>query len=232
SGKQHFDLMVIGGGQAGIPLAHALAAGGRRVALAERRDLGGSCVNFGCTPTKAALASTRLAAEARRAAEFGVRIPRVEVDYAAVLRRARNIAAESRQGLERGFAGTENPLLLRGHARFTGRTQAGFLVSVADTEATATEVVLDTGTRTRVPPIPGLDSVPFLHAGNWLHREDRPNHVAMLGGGVIGLEMAQFYARLGIAVTMVLRSERAGGREDSDVADALHAALAADGVVF
>src|SRR5437899_739246 len=168
AGKPRFDLLIIGGGQAGVPLAHALAAQGRRVALAERSRLGGSCVNFGCTPTKAALASARLAAEARRAREFGLRIPTVEVDFAAVLRRARDIARESREGLERGFADGRNPTLLRGHARFTGREGPGFALAVGDTEVSASQVVIDTGTRTRVPALPGLESVDFLHAGNWL----------------------------------------------------------------
>src|SRR5216117_8860 len=104
-----FDLLVIGGGQAGVPLVHALAGAGWRVALAERRQLGGSCVNFGCTPTKAALASARLAHEARHAAELGLRIAAVEVDFAAVIGRARRIAAESRRGIESRFENSENP---------------------------------------------------------------------------------------------------------------------------
>jgi pyruvate/2-oxoglutarate dehydrogenase complex dihydrolipoamide dehydrogenase (E3) component len=230
--KRHFDLMIVGGGQAGIPLAHAMAAKGQGVGLAERRRLGGSCVNFGCTPTKAALASAHLAAEARRAAEFGLRIPHVEVDYAAVLKRARDIAAESRHGLERGLEHSQNPLLLRGHARFIGRDGAGFALAVGDTEVTASRVVLDTGTRTLVPPIPGLETVRFLHSGNWLDHDERPEHVVMLGGGVIGLEMGQFYARLGCRVTMIVRSERVGGHEDPDVAEALRGVLAADGVTL
>ena len=121
--NRDFDLLIIGGGQAGVPLAHAMARAGRTVALAERRRLGGSCVNFGCTPTKAALASAKLAAQARRAMEFGLRIPRVDVDFAAVMRRARAIAAESREGIERGLEKNQNPTLLRGHARFTGRRE-------------------------------------------------------------------------------------------------------------
>ena len=94
--QQRYDLMIVGGGQAGIPLAHAMAKAGRGVALAERKQLGGSCINFGCTPTKAAIASAKLAHEARRAADFGLRIPSVEADFAAVLERARSIAAQRR----------------------------------------------------------------------------------------------------------------------------------------
>src|SRR5512141_2093495 len=116
-----YDVLIIGGGQAGIPLAHALAKAGKKVALAERKDLGGSCVNFGCTPTKAVIASARAAFQARRGAVFGLRVPTVEVDFPAVLDRARSIVMDSRAGLRRGFEGSENPLLVRGHARLTGR---------------------------------------------------------------------------------------------------------------
>src|SRR5438128_6260327 len=124
----HFDVLIIGGGQAGIPLAHALAKTGRSVALAERKDLGGSCVNFGCTPTKAAIASARAAHVARRGATYGLRIPTVEVDFAAVLERARSILMRSRHGLENGFAGSENPRLLVGHARMECRQGAADLI--------------------------------------------------------------------------------------------------------
>src|SRR5436309_15370809 len=117
----HYDAIIIGGGQAGVPLADDLADSGKRVALVERKLLGGSCVNFGCTPTKAAIASAKLAHEARRAADFGLRIPTVEPDFAAVIERARSIAAESRTSLEEGFAAGTNPVWLRGHARLTGR---------------------------------------------------------------------------------------------------------------
>ncbi|HTM58124.1 MAG TPA: FAD-dependent oxidoreductase [Candidatus Udaeobacter sp.] len=231
-GKPHFDLLIVGGGQCGVPLAHALAGPDRSVALAERARLGGSCVNFGCTPSKAAIASARLAHDARRAADFGLRIPEVEADYAAVIARAGAIAEESRRGLERRFEGRENPLLLRGHARFTGRAGHGFALRVGELDCTASQVVLDTGTRTRVPEIPGLEETPFLHSGNWLAARDRPEHVVFIGGGVISLEMGQCYSRLGIEVTIVARSEWLGGREDPDVAEALRAMLEREGIRF
>src|SRR5258706_12270005 len=111
--KADLDVIVIGGGQAGIPLAHALAAAGRRVALAEEKHLGGSCVNFGCTPTKAAIASARVAHLARRGKEFGIKIPTVEVDFPSVLERARRISLESLSSLQKGLEKTDNPKLLR-----------------------------------------------------------------------------------------------------------------------
>src|SRR5712691_11065055 len=104
-----YDVVIVGGGQAGVPLAFALASAGKRTALIERKHLGGSCVNFGCTPTKAAIASARVAHLARRAADFGLRVPTIEVDFTKVIARARNLAASYRSGIERGFAKGENP---------------------------------------------------------------------------------------------------------------------------
>ena len=227
--RESFDVLIVGGGQAGIPLAHRLADRGRRVALAERHRLGGSCVNFGCTPTKAALASARLAHQARRAADFGIHIPVVEADFDAVLARARAIAAESRDSLDRGFA-KNGVRLLREHARLTGRDGARFLAQAGDFAIDAAQVVLDTGTRTRVPELPGIERVDFLHAGNWLDRPGRPDHVIMLGGGGIALEMSQFYRRMGSRVTLIERSGRLAGREDAEVSAALQRVLEGDGV--
>src|SRR5436309_8435435 len=118
--REHYDLLIIGGGQAGIPLTHALAETGRRVALVERDQLGGSCVNFGCTPTKAVIASARVAHLARRGREFGVRISSVEPDLAAVLDRARGIVVQSRAGLREALVNSRRLTVLEGHARFEG----------------------------------------------------------------------------------------------------------------
>ena len=161
---EQFDVLVIGGGQAGIPLAWALAKAGRSVALAERKYLGGSCVNFGCTPTKAAIASARVAQLARRAGEFGLRIPTVEVDFPAVIERAQAVALESRHSLEKGLEGSANPKLLRAHARLAGRSGGHFRVITGDREVLAKEVVLNTGTRSHIPALTGLHQIPYLTA--------------------------------------------------------------------
>src|SRR6516162_5869876 len=142
-----YDVLIVGGGQAAPPLARGLAKAGKKVALAERKYLGGSCVNFGCTPTKAAIASARLAYMSKRGADFGLRIPQVEVDFPAVLRRASDIALESRTGLDKSFEGSDNPKLLRGHARFLG---PGFELQVGTIRVSAKQVVLNTGTRTTI----------------------------------------------------------------------------------
>ena len=227
-----YDVLVIGGGQAGIPLARSLAAKGMRVALAERRHLGGSCVNFGCTPTKAAIASARIAHQSRRAAEWGVRVGEVTVDFPAVIARARAIAERSRHGLEAGFAQAPNPVLLRGHARLDGRTEGGFRVRVGAGDAIARTVVLNTGTRTAMPPIEGLTEINVVHAGNWLDRTALPASLAIIGSGPIGLEMAQFYRRMGSAVTVIDHAARIAHGEDDDVAGAMQALLEAEGIRF
>jgi pyruvate/2-oxoglutarate dehydrogenase complex dihydrolipoamide dehydrogenase (E3) component len=228
-----YDVLVVGGGQAGIPLAYKLAAEGMSVALAERKDLGGSCVNFGCTPTKAVIASARVAHQARRATEYGLEIPEVRVDFPAVLQRAKEIVDLKRGGLEKGLENSDNPTLLRGHARFEGREDGGFRLRVGKESVLARQVVLDTGTRTLLPPIEGLDEVDYIESGNWLEKTELPESLAVIGGSYIGLEMAQFYNRLGSRVTVVVgRSDHVAPREDDDVTEALHAILAEEGIEF
>lgn len=231
--QNHYDTIIIGGGQAGIPLAHALAKQERRIALIEQALLGGSCVNFGCTPTKAVIASARLVHQMRRAAEYGLRASNIEVDYPAVLERAKRIAAESRTGLERGFETTDNPQLLHGHARLDGRdTQGLFRVRIGDDVHRAKSVVLNTGTRSVIPEVEGLDKVRFIHAGNWLEFDELPQHIAILGGGYIALEMSQFYRRMGSRVTVIEHGARVANREDDEVSAAVQSSLEAEGIEF
>jgi len=230
--SNRFDVLIIGAGQAGIPLAHALAKAGKRVALAEEKDLGGSCVNFGCTPTKAVIASARVAHLARRAKEFGLKIPTVEVDFPAVLERAKQILIESRTSLQKGFEKTDNAKLLYGSAHFDGREMDGFRVAVGDQFVVAEQVVLDTGTRSTIPAIKGLDKVSFISAENWLDTTKLPEHLVIIGGGYIGLEMSQFYRRMGSSVTVIEASDQVAGHEDHDVATTLQNSLEAEGIEF
>ena len=228
-----YDVLVVGGGQAGIPLAYKLAAEGMAVALAERKDLGGSCVNFGCTPTKAVIASARIAHQARRASEYGLEIPEVRVDFPAVLQRAKEIVDLKRGGLDRGLENADNPTLIRGHARFEGREDGGYRLRVGEKSMLARQVVLDTGTSTLLPPIEGLDEIDYIESGNWLEKTELPESLAVVGGSYIGLEMAQFYNRMGSRVIVVVgRSDHVAPLEDDDVTEALHAILAEEGVEF
>ncbi len=227
-----YDVLIIGGGQAGIPLAHALAKTGKKVGLAERQDLGGSCVNFGCTPTKAVIASARAVFQARRGAVFGLRIPTVEIDFPAVLDRARSIVMETRASLRRGLEGKENPKLLRGHARLTGREADAFRIRVGKGDILAARVVLNTGTRALRPPIAGLEKVPYIHAGNWLDQHEVPRHLVFIGAGYVALEMSQFYRRMGSLVTVIDKATQILRREDEDVVFPLQRLLESEGIQF
>jgi len=230
--RDSYDVLVIGGGQAGIPLAHALAAAGKSVALAERKWLGGSCINFGCTPTKAVITSARIAHLARRAADYGISVAGVEVDFAAVLTRARDISESMRGHLRQGFEGRANPALIEGHARFLGKDGGQFRLAVGEREVRAAQVVLDTGTRSAIPPIEGLADIDHIDSENWLEHRELPARLAIVGGGYIGLEMAQFYRRMGSEVVVIERGEQIAGHEDRDVAAALGRILGGEGIEF
>jgi pyruvate/2-oxoglutarate dehydrogenase complex dihydrolipoamide dehydrogenase (E3) component len=232
AGNTSYDVLIIGGGQAGIPLSYGLAKAGKRVGLAERKDLGGSCVNFGCTPTKAVIASARVAHLARRAADFGLNVSTVEVDFPAVLRRAKDTLIQLRRGLEQGFENSENPRLLRGDARIEGRAGKDFRVRVAGGVLTAGQLVIDTGTRSLIPPIEGMDSVDFMHAENWLDRPELPECLAIVGGGYIGLEMSQFYRRMGSRLIVIEESGQIASHEDEDVVAELKKYLEGEGIEF
>lgn len=226
------DVLIIGAGQAGVPLARELATRGKRVGLAERKHLGGSCVNFGCTPTKAVIASARVAQLARRGVEFGLDIPRVAVDFKAVLERAKMLVTQSQLSIRDGLTDRENLRLYPGHARFTGRLKNLFQVQIGDQSISTREVILDTGTRSAIPPIAGLDDIPFLEAGNWLDHSTPPRHLAVIGGSYTGLEMAQFYRRMGSQVTVIDESAQITKNEDEDVATAIQHYLESEGVAF
>lgn len=231
--KSEFDVVIIGGGQAGIPLAHALAGAKKKVVLIERTHLGGSCVNFGCIPTKAAIASARVAYLAGRGREFGLKIPKIEVDFPAVLKRARSISAESRNSLEDGFKDAKNPQLINGQAKLIGKNKNNlFEIQVGEDVVITKEIVLNTGTRSVIPDIEGLAEIKFIDAGNWLRHEELPKHLIVLGGSYIGLEMAQFYRRMGSRVTVVESHPQIASREDKDVAENLQKLLEAEKIEF
>lgn len=189
-------------------------------------------MNFGCTPTKAVIASARLAHQARRGRSFGIGIGSVEPDLTAVLERARGIVNQARMGLREALTNAKNLRLVPGHARFDGREGRIFRVRVGEETFRARHVVIDTGTRSRIPPVRGLPSVQYRTAENWIDRPDFPAHLLVLGGGYTGLEMAQFYRRMGSAVTVIEEAPEILQREDPDVALSLRRLLEAEDIAF
>lgn len=223
-----YDAIVIGSGQAGNPLCFALADRGWRVALIEREHLGGTCINEGCTPTKTMVASAQIAHYARNAERWGVRADGVGVDLPAVVARKEAIVQSFRGGIERKVAERANIDLYRGHGRFLGPHR----VAVGDQVLESETVFINTGTRAAVPPIAGLDQVPYLTNASAMELREVPAHLLVLGGGYIGLEFGQMYRRFGSEVTVVHRGQEVLDREDLDIAAGLREALAAEGIRF
>ncbi|HEX3550717.1 MAG TPA: FAD-dependent oxidoreductase [Candidatus Elarobacter sp.] len=219
-----YDLAVIGSGQGGVPLALAFAKRGKRVVLFERGDLGGCCVNVGCTPSKAFLASAHAAGRARRASDVHIACD-VRPDVPAVLERVRGIIGEWRSGVEKKLA-ESTVELVRAEASFA----APHVLRAGDATYEADVVVLDTGGRANVPAIPGLAGTPFLTNENFFAQRTLPKRMIVLGSGYIGLELGQGAARLGSEVTIVTPDDRLIAREERDVCSVLTASFARDGI--
>jgi len=231
SRTESFDALVLGSGQAGNPLARILAESGRRTALVERAHVGGSCINFGCTPTKTLVASARVAHLARRAGYYGVDVGAVSVDLARVRERKRRMVEGFRGGVTKGLEATLGLELVRGHARFTAPRTVE--VTGGDGAARTLEapwIFLNTGTRTAVPPIDGLADVPWLDSAGLMELAEVPPHLLVLGGGYIGLELGQVFRRFGSEVTVVERGGQLLAREDPDVGEAVREILEKDGL--
>ena len=219
------DVIVIGSGQAGVPLATRLAAAGKTVLLAERGDLGGTCVNVGCTPTKTMMASARAAHVARTSARLGVHAGEVRVDLKAVVDRKDAIVKRWREGLEKRLK-ADRLTLVRGHARFVGERR----VEVAGEVHTADTVVINVGARAVVPPIEGLAGIPFLDNASVMQLRELPSHLIVLGCGYIGCEFGQMFRRFGSRVTLVDHNPHVLAREDPEISAALEGAFRAEGI--
>ena len=219
-----YDLAVIGSGQGGVPLAVDFAERGKRVVLFERGELGGCCVNVGCTPSKSFLASAHAAGRARRAADVHVQCE-VRADVPAVMARVRRIVGEWRAGVLEKLdkSGVE---LVRAEASF----DAPHAVRAGGETYAADVVVIDTGGHANVPPLDGLDGTPFLTNENFFLQETLPTRLIVLGSGYIGLELGQGAARLGSAVTLVTPDDRLIAREETDVCNVLTSSFERDGI--
>lgn len=226
------DAVIIGTGQAAPALAVALAKRGRQVVVFEDALLGGSCVNAGCTPTKTLRKSARVAHMARRAGEFGVNVGPVEVDFAAAMERTARVVEASRTGLGGWLSRTAGVEVVPERARLAGKAGERFRILAGERTYLAREVFLNTGTRPAVPPIAGIDRVPYLTNDTLLAMRERPRHLVVLGASYIGLELGQIFRRLGSEVSVVEFANAVAAREDEDISARLAAMLEAEGIAI
>src|ERR1700746_3819552 len=227
---EQYDAIVIGTSQGGRFLPLELAKARRKVALVERDQLGGVCVNTGCTPTKTMVASARLAYQARRGAEYGVRIGPVSVDLAAVRERKRAMVAGARQNYASRLA-QDGLDLIEGEAHFTGpKTVEIALTDGGTRQISAPVVVIDAGTRPKPLAITGAGDVPVLNSTSIMKLDELPKHLIILGGGYIRLEFGQMFRRFGSEVTIVQHGVRLMKIEDEDVSDEVTAILRQEGI--
>ena len=222
-----FDAIIIGTGQAGPSLAFRLAGAGMKVAVVERHLIGGTCVNTGCTPTKALVASAYAARIARRAAEYGVLIGGdVGIDMRRVKARKDAIVAASRNGLTAALENDANITLYRGHARFASSQT----VEIGGERLRAGRIFINVGGRALVPPMPGIREVPYLTNSSMMDVDFMPHHLIIVGGSYIGLEFGQMYRRFGSEVTIIEMAPRLVRHEDEDVSAAIKDIVESEGV--
>lgn len=221
-----FDAIIIGAGQAGPPLAGRLTEAGQTVAVIERKLVGGTCVNYGCIPTKTLVASAHAAHLARRGAEYGVGTGEVTVDMAKVKARKDKVMLDDRDGLESWLKGMDGCTFIRGHARF----EDPHTVRVDDQLLKADRFYLNVGGRAVAPDMPGLSDIDYLSNVGMLDLETLPEHLVIVGGSYIALEFAQMYRRFGARVTVLEHGPRLTSREDEDVSAAIKDILEAEGI--
>ncbi len=230
--SRSYDAIIIGSGQAGTPLATALARTGRKTALIERIHVAGTCINEGCTPTKTMVASARVAYLARRGADYGVRTGgTVTVDMEKVRQRKRDIVESFRGGSERRIESADNLDLLRGEASFTGpKTLAVVLNDGQQLELTGEWIFINTGARPSELVLPGAEGLTVLNSTSIMELDTVPEHLLVIGGSYVGLEFGQMFRRFGSRVTIIQRGPKLLGREDDDVVDAIAGIMREDGI--
>jgi pyruvate/2-oxoglutarate dehydrogenase complex dihydrolipoamide dehydrogenase (E3) component len=228
---QQYDAIVIGSGQGGTPLSMALAKAGLRTVLVERKHVGGTCINEGCTPTKTMVASGRVAYLARRSADYGIHAGPITVDLKKVRQRKRDIVDKFRNGNQSGIEKTANLELIFGEASFTAPKAIRVrLKDGGERTMSAERFFINAGTRAGAPKLDGLDSVPFLDNISIMELGDLPEHLIILGGGYVGLEFGQLFRRLGSRVTMIQARGQLLTLEDPDIAEEVTKILRQDGI--
>ncbi|WP_342087489.1 mercuric reductase [Dyadobacter sp. OTU695] len=228
---KHYDAIVIGAGQAGTPLCRKLAESGLKTALIEKRWVGGTCVNDGCSPTKAMVASAKAAWSARHNETLGVSVGSITIDFDEVLERKNSIVHRMRGNSEKRILDTAGLDLIYGTARFSGRKEITVSLKEGGTETiTSDKFFINTGLQPEIPEIEGLSAIPYLTSTTIMELSEVPEHLLILGSGYIALEFGQMFARFGSKVTLIEPSERLLKREDKDIAEAIVKILALENI--
>lgn len=226
-----YDAIVIGSGQAGGPLAIALAQAGRKTAIIERVHVGGTCINEGCTPTKTMVASARVAYLARRGANYGVGTGEVTVDMVKVRQRKRDIVASFCGSSQHRLESTEGLDLLMGEVHFTGPRILEVRLNGGETrELVGKAIFINAGARPAKPVLSGVETVSTLDSTSIMELDEVPEHLLVVGGGYIGLEFGQMFRRFGSRVTIIQRGANLLAREDTDVAEEVANIVRQDGI--
>ena len=230
---QLFDAIIIGTGQAGSPLASFLAARNRKVAIIEKAFIGGTCVNYGCTPTKTMIASARVAYLNKRGAYFGINHPDSAIDLSAIVKRKNQVVLDSRKSSEKRLSTNPFITLFYGTASF----ESSEVVCVVNDKneiqfLTSKIIVINTGAKNQIPDLPGIENVSSLDSTSIMDLDAIPKHLIILGGSYIALEFGQLFNRLGSNVTIIERHDHILQREDKDVAQEMKNILEKEGISF
>lgn len=221
-----YDHIILGTGQATGTLLGRLIPTGDSIAVIEEAKVGGSCVNYGCTPTKTLVASARAIHMAKRGDFFGFKADDIQLNYGRVRERMNEIRNSSSDGMANWMQDTDNVDLIRSRGAFTGKKT----IQIGDKQIEGDKIYINVGTRPRVPKIEGIDTVHWMDSAGLLDKESLPEHLLIVGGGYIGVEFAQVYRRFGAEVTIIQRGDQLMPREDKDVADAIQAFLIEEGI--
>lgn len=229
---ERYDVIIVGSGQAGNPLSSDFVKTGKRVVLIERAYVGGTCINYGCTPTKTMVASAQRVWQAQHAAELGIEVGSIRVNLQQVRARKRRIVEQFRASNEKRFQ-SGHPELVHGIARFVALKEVEVALHSGGTRRfTAETIVIDTGDTPSIPDVEGLSEISYLDNVSLMELDTIPGHLLILGGGYEAVEFGQMFLRFGSSVTLIERSEHLLSHEDNDISEAVESILREDGMTI
>ncbi len=231
--NKKYDAIVIGSGQAGNPIAFEYASKKLKVALIENNKIGGSCINYGCTPSKALIASSDLYSDMKKSEELGIKAENIEVDFQKIMKRKNKIVEGSRSSIEKSVENNEYIDLYRGTASFIDDKNINIdLFEGSDIQISADKIFINTGSAPNILDLEGLSEVEYYDSTSIMELGELPQHLVIIGTGYIALELGQMYAKLGSKVTMIGRGDKIVDKEDNDISDEIKKILEKDGIVF